>query len=283
MKNRFSLIFLSSLFIALILVWSAVFSFEKPLEVFFFAIGQGDATLIQYKTNQILIDGGPNNLLLEKLGKAMPFWDKKIELVILTHPDSDHLTGLLEVLKRYQVERVLETGVKHNSLYYARWQKLVKEKQLRVTLAQAGEVIKISRAGFLNILWPWQKLAGETISNLNNTSIVSRLRYGKTSFLLMADAESPTEKELISKGFMLAADVLKIGHHGSRTSSSEEFLKAVMPGLAIISVGKKNRYGHPTATVLERLKSKGIPVLRTDQVGDIKIQSNGQELQVFAP
>jgi len=220
-----------------------------------------------------LIDGGADNSVLSKLGEAMPFWDRSIDLVILTHPHADHLDGLVEVLKRYDVGTVLESGVNHNISEYAEWRELLKEKEVKVVIAKAGERVKISQKVYLDILTPFEDFVGKSVKNIHDAAIVSKLVFASTSVLFMADAERPLEYQLLN--FDIEADILKVGHHGSKTSSSESFLKAVSPEIAVISVGQKNRYGHPAQEVLDRLGAIGVKILRTDLEGDIAIESNG--------
>lgn len=271
-------IFLIGLVVLNVIVWYAVFYFEsrQDLIVSFFDVGQGDSIFIEIPGgNQILIDGGPNAAVLSKLGKTMPFWDHSIDLLILTHPHADHLTGLLEVLKRYKVGMVLETGVNHSIPEYQEWKQLLKEKNINAVIAKKGQQIKLSDSAYLNIFTPLMNFEGQSPKNIHDSMIVSELFYGSTTALLMGDAERLLEYQLISEGINLKADILKAGHHGSKTSSSEEFLGAVSPRYAVISVGKKNRYGHPYQEVIDRFNYLGIKIFRTDQDGDIQLKSDG--------
>lgn len=260
------------------LIWYAVFYFEshQNLLVTFFDVGQGDAIFIEVPNgNQILVDGGPNAQVLSKLGQRMPFWDRSLDLVILTHPHADHLDGLLEVLKRYNVSTVIETGVRHSIPEYSEWQQLLKEKNVNVVIAKRGQRIQLSDSAYLDILTPFEGFEGKSPKNIHDSMVVSKLFYGSTTALLMGDAERPLEYQLVFEGTNLKVDILKVGHHGSKTSSSEEFLKAVSPRYAVISVGKKNRYGHPHQEVVDRLNSLGIKIFRTDVDGDITLVGDG--------
>jgi competence protein ComEC len=292
-----------------ILAWIAVFDLSKPqfLEVDFFDVGQGDAIFIETPSRQqILIDGGPDSKILEKLGKEMPFYDRTIDLVILTHPERDHLMGLLEVLKKYKVENILWTGIVRDTAEFKEWLKLIKKEKANIFITRAGQRIIFSMSPdlvdrYIEIFYPFENLEGQLFKDSNNTSIVAKLNFGENSFLFTGDAYQSVEEELIirenscsnsCKFATLDSDILKIAHHGSKTSSSEEFLKAVLPELAIISVGKnkdllpdcdnkeRNYYGHPSCEVLERLKNFGINILRTDLDGDIKIFSDGENLKI---
>lgn len=259
-------------------IWSAVFYLEsrQNLLVTFFDVGQGDAILVESAGHQILIDGGPGDRILSKLGKEMPFWDRDIDLLILTHPHADHLDGLLEVLKRYEVKMVLETGVEHSIPEYQEWREALKSKNAEVVTARFGQRVNIGPGAFLDILSPRKHYAGRTVKNLHEVNIVSRLVYGETSILLMGDAERSLEyRLLLEEPYLVDSDILKVGHHGSKTSSSDDFLKAVSPEVTIIQVGRKNRYGHPAQEVLDRLAAVGARILRNDLDGDIKIESDG--------
>lgn len=261
------------------LIWFAIFQLEAysgKLILDVFDIGQGDGIFIQVDSNQVLIDGGPNNTILPKLATIMPFWDHSIDLLILTHPHADHVDGALEVLKRYDIGMVIESGVNHSIPEYDEWHKLLREKGIKVIIAKTGQRIRLAPAAYLDILMPFKSFVGVSPKNVHDAMIVSRLYYGSTTALLMGDAEKPLEYQLIFSGTNLKSDILKIGHHGSKTSTSDDFLKAVSPQYAVISVGRKNRYGHPYQEVLDRLKSFGITLFRTDQDGDVEFVSDGQ-------
>jgi len=276
-------IFLGILFALNILAWSVVFdlSQQKFLEVNFFDVGQGDAIFIETsQLQQVLIDGGPSSVILEKLGKEMPFWDKNIDLIILTHPEADHLVGLLDVLKKYKVENILWTGIIRDTPEYEEWQKLIKKEGAKIFIVSKGQKIKMTNGISIDILFPFEKVDGKEFENSNDTSVVSRLVLGYNSFLFTGDISETAEKEIISKTIEIDSDVLKVAHHGSKYSSSEEFLREVSPEIAVISVGKDNSYGHPTTEVLENLNKYGIKVLRTDEAGDIKIISDGKKIKI---
>jgi len=284
-RGKLNLLLVFFLILANAFVWQALFNLEKDrhLEVSFFDIGQGDAIFIETPhKHQILIDGGPSSAILEKLAKEMPFWDRTIDLVILTHPEKDHLAGLLEVLERYEVKQILWTGIIRQTAEYNKWQELIKKEKAKITIAQAPQKIKAGRV-FLSILYPFESLEGGEFKNSNDTSIISRLIFGNNSFLFTGDATKSVEKKILSKcgekvNCLLDSDVLKVSHHGSKTSTSEEFLKEISPEIAIISCGKDNIYGHPHSETLEIFKKYDIEVLRTDINGDIKIISDGEKI-----
>ena len=269
-----------------ILAWLAVYDLNKPqlLEVNFFDVGQGEAIFIETPSrHQILIDGGPSSLILEKLAESLPFWDRTIDLIILTHPEHDHLAGLIEVLKRYKVENILWTGVLRDTAEYKEWVKLIKDEGAKIKIAQASQRINLSTYEvnrYIDILYPFENLEGQEFKNSNNTSIVAKLNLGENSFLFTGDAYKSVEKKLIDKETDLASDVLKVGHHGSKTSNSEEFIEKVSPEIAVISVGKDNPYHHPHQETLDTLEKYGIKILRTDLNSDIKILCDSQSLKL---
>jgi competence protein ComEC len=277
-NEKFVLFILGFLFLANFFAWIVVFDLRshKFLEVNFFDVGQGDAILIETpQRHQILIDGGPSSKIIEKLTREIPFWDRSIDLIILTHPEKDHLTGLLEVLKRYKVENILWTGIVRNIPEYKEWLNLLEKEKANVKIARAGQKIFCKNCQWkIEIFYPFESLGGIEFEDSNNTSIVSKLIFGNSSFLFTGDIYRDVEESLTLTPFDLSSKVLKVAHHGSKTSSSEKFLENVSPEIAIISVGE-NKYGHPNKEVLETLKRYGIKVLRTDREGDIKLISDG--------
>ncbi len=260
-----------------VFVWQFVWGIDNQLKVVFFDIGQGDSIFVETpQKHQILIDGGPSSKVAEKLGKQMPFWDKTIDLVILTHPDYDHQRGLLDVLDNYKVQNIIWTGELSEGKTFESWLlKLQKEKD-KILLVKASTKI-IAGQVKTDILYPVE-LAKQDSSNSNDTSIVDRLIFGQTAFIFMGDANREAESEIINSGVDIKSNVLKISHHGSRSATSPEFLANVNPELAVISVGVNNSYGHPHQEVLSNLAEFGIKVLRTDLLGDVKIMSDGQNL-----
>lgn len=277
--NKFFLI----LVIVLILLFLSLFWFyyqsNHQLEVDFLDVGQGDAILIKTPAGQnILIDGGPDRTVIKRLGKNLSWWDKQIDLMILTHPHDDHASGLIDVVKRYNVKKIIYNGVVHNGPNYLTWLKLIRDKNIKTTIIDRPQVIKLSGDCQLEIIYPRESLAGKEVENLNNSSLVVRLVYGQTKFLFVGDLEELGEEKLLDDKIDLTADVLKIGHHGADTSSSQRFLEKINPRLAIISVGLKNDFGHPSLRVIKRLERLGIKVLRTDQIGTIKVISDSQKI-----
>jgi len=251
---------------------------NNNLKVIFLDVGQGDAILIQTEAQQnILIDGGPDSQIIYKLDQYIPLTSRKIDLAVLTHADPDHLNGLIEVLKRYKVKQVMETGLEDNDLGYREWKKLIQEKQIPKILTFAGQIINLNENLKLEVLSPSKELHEKSSNNL--TSIVAKLSLNQVTFLLTGDAPKEIEQDLIQRKIDLKSDVLKVGHHGSKTSTTLEFLKAVKPKYAVISVGENNKFGHPSLRVLKNLEKVNAQILRTDQMGDIIFTTDGEKLE----
>jgi competence protein ComEC len=244
---------------------------DIPLEVNYLDIGQGDATLINYLGRyQILIDGGPNGKkVLSELGKVMSPFDHKIEMVILTHPDQDHLAGLIDVLQNYEVGVFLQNGQNAETNIFQQLQKIVSEKQVRSEFVLEGSTFSIGENLDFKIFNP--DFREEADKDRNEQSIVVRMDFGENSFLFTGDAEESAEADMISDQENLDVDWLKTGHHGSKSSTSEKFLEVVTPKYAIISAGKGNRYGHPNKETLQRLEEIGAKIFRTDEQGTVVV------------
>lgn len=239
---------------------------NQRLEVIFLDVSQGDSILIKKGMNEILIDGGSKEeIVLEKLGEYLSFWDRKIEAVVATHPDKDHIQGLIGIMENYEIGAVIDNGQESESGVYKKYLDVIKEKKIDKKNGKNGLKMEIGEAN-LEIIYPQNNLVSK---DTNLGSIVSKLSFGENSFLFMGDLPIQGENILLQKQIDLKSNVLKIGHHGSKNSTSLEFLENVHPEDAIISVGK-NSYGHPTEEVLEKLKSKNIKIFRTDEKGDIK-------------
>jgi len=243
------------LVIAILVSVAAVTMPDDNLHVSFLNVGQGDAILIQKGNQQVLVDGGPSpQAIILELGKKMPFWDRTIDLVVLTHPSADHVTGLVEVLNRYQVKQVLHPDLDFESDIYDEWLSLVGD--IKGTIAQAGQQIDLGEGVVIKVLNPQIPHLAGTESDIDNNGMVLHISMGEVSFLLTADIMWQAEFELTTHRANLTSTVLKVAHHGSDTSTTPEFLAVVNPQLAVISVGAKNRFGHPTPEVMERLEEK---------------------------
>ena len=278
---------ITPLLIITVLVWAAVFSLpDEQLHVSFLNIGQGDAILIQTPCQQnILIDGGPSPQAINlELGKKLPFWDRTIDLVVLTQPQADHVTGLVEVAQRYEVKQVLEPGMPYTSSIYQQWLELVKEKNIKRTIAQSGQQIDLGGGSKIEVLNPPSPLLEGTSDDIDNNGVVLRLSFGEVSFLFTADIGSETEWQRVTQRAQLRSTVLKVAHHGSQTSTSAEFLAVVDPEVAVISVGANNRFGHPSPEVVERLEERlgKDKVYLTSENGTVEFVTDGKRLWVKA-
>ncbi len=246
-------------------------------------VGQGDAILIQTIDHQdILIDGGPDDAVVDRLSQALPAGDRDIELLVLTHPHADHVNGLVAVAERFTVRRVLATSLPYRQQAYKTWRALLGEQRVPVTNALAGQRYVVGAATF-DVLWPARDLTKENIlgdsaaegGGVNDASIVLRLSCGGSSAMLMGDASSDIEDRILDGGADVRAGLLKVGHHGSRFSSGVRFLRAVQAQWAVISVGAGNRYYHPHPTTMLRLKQAGLIIWRTDERGDVQLKTDG--------
>ena len=242
---------------------------ERGLLIRFYDVGQGDAILIEKGTTQILIDGGPNDQILTYLGRDLLPWDREIELLVLTHPHADHLSGLIPVIERYKVDRILYYPSFYDTVGYGKFQKLVNEEGAEVLSAQAGGRIGLDELS-LQLLWPTDNFRD---GNVNNESIVMLLDYQYFEALLLGDAEKDVQNRL---GVTADVDLIKVGHHGSANGSYEPLLRRVRPELAIISAGAKNSYGHPHQQTLNLFAKIGITLLRTDLNGTVTVRSDGR-------
>jgi len=256
---------------------------DDNLHVSLLDVGQGDAILIQKGSQQVLVDGGPSPQAVSLgLGRKMPFWDRTIELVVLTHPSADHVTGLVEVLNRYRVKQVLYPDLDFESDIYDEWLRLVRGKNIKYTPARAGQELYLDDGVMIEVLNPQQPPLTDTDSDIDNNGAVLRLSMGEVSFLLTADTMWEAEFELITRRAKLDSTVLKVGHHASDTSTTPEFLAVVNPQLAVVSVGEDNPFGHPSNEVIARLREKVGPgnIYRTDKDGTIEFITDGERMWV---
>lgn len=252
---------------------------DGRMHVFFFDVGQGDGALVVSPSGkQIVVDGGPNLSLLQQVGSAMPLWDRRIDLLILSHPHLDHLESFPELLRRYRIDAVLISGVHAPSSRYRELLELITEEKATVHIADPSTDIDMGDGLILDVVWPPPIYVGKEFEgDLNDTSVVVRMIYGADSVLFTGDAELHEEGEILSSGADIDADILKAGHHGSRTSSSTGFLLEVTPDFAIISAGRDNSYGHPHPEILRRFDLLDIPVHVTSQSGSLELIFDGKE------
>ena len=272
---------LGSLMIAIILVIAQYFYSghtpgKQQLIVWFFDIGQGDAIYIESPSGfQMLIDGGPSDAVLDKLGSVMPFWDRHLDAVVLTHPHADHLDGLVEVVDRYRVDSVYLTHVDYFTPTGPEFDRRISDDETVIEVTEPM-TIDLGEGVVLQIIYPTMSFVGERIEDLNESSIVALLTYGETSVLLTGDETAKMEPELMA-AIDGEVDVLKVGHHGSAYSSTMEFLQDIDPEVAVISCAADNDYGHPASATLDRLMFIGAQVFRTDLDSDIRLTSDGGE------
>ncbi|HET6379591.1 MAG TPA: MBL fold metallo-hydrolase, partial [candidate division Zixibacteria bacterium] len=247
---------------------------DGRLHLFALDVGQGDALLVVAPSGAVaMIDGGPDpDLAMRRLGEVLPFWQRRIDLLVLTHPHEDHIAGLLPALERYQVRTVLEAGIAHDNPSYPRFRRLAAaEPGALVRLARAGAVLELDPDTRLTVLYPSESDATAPLpeGDINNASVVLLLEHGGFRALLTGDAEAPVEHALLARGLIGPVDVLKVGHHGSDSSSTPDLLAAARPRIALISAGVGNEYGHPHAVTLEHLA--GVEVRRTDVEGTLEL------------
>jgi len=240
------------------------------LEVHFMDVGQADAILIKQGTSAMLVDAG-NNADAEFVVQYIKAQGvTKLDYVIGTHPHEDHIGGLDAVIRAFQIERIIMPKAVATTKTYEDVLAVIQQKGFKITAPVPGTKFAFGSASF-TVLAP----NSADYESLNNHSVVIRLVYGKTSFLLTGDAENISEKEMLDKAFTLKSDVLKVSHHGSDTSTTTDFLGAVDPRYAVISVGKDNSYGHPSSSVIKRLQDRGVQVYRTDENGSVTAISDG--------
>lgn len=251
---------------------------RSGLSVSFLDVGQGDAIFIESPTGvQMLIDGGSGPAVLRELGRRMPLFDRTLDVVVATHPDRDHIGGLSDVFKRYMVGAYLESGVHNDTSSAEALARAVAEEQLEPVEARRGMRLLLGGGAYADMLFPDRDVANvET----NTGSIIMRVVYGETEFMLSGDAPASVEKYLVSLGGELRSDVLKAGHHGSQTSNSEEFVDAVQPSYVVYSRGCDNSYGHPSSEVVSLFQKLKIPALDTCGDGTITFRSDGRSLSL---
>ncbi len=255
---------------------------DGRLHLYVLDVGQGDALLLRTPRGRtLLIDGGPDPLLLRaRLGRVLPFWERHIDLLIATHADSDHLTGLIEALEHYRVGAVLQGPLGHGNALSEAWYRALAAKGLKPQTIARGTRLTIDEGLAMEVLHPPAHGAPSVTQSDNAQSVALRVSFGQCRMLLTADAEADAERDWLAQGLTLQAAVLKVSHHGARGATSAEFLSAVNPQIALVSVGAENRFGHPSEEVLQRLEAIGAQVWRTDAQGTIEVITDGRRLWV---
>jgi len=245
---------------------------DGKTHIVFLDVGQGDSALLTLGDGtRILIDGGPDWSTLEKLGRYMPFFDRHIDMLILSHPNSDHMVSFPEVLRRYSVGALVTAGTIYNSGIYASTLSSASAHGVPLVTMYAGHTLALGEST-LEVMWPPKRMPNGFSKNENNASLVLRFTHAGKRVLFTGDMESIVEKTLIEADVDMKADILKVPHHGSKSSSTVEFLRAVQPSIAVISVAKNNSYGHPHPDVVARLMTIGSEIKRTDELGDIELE-----------
>ena len=268
-KKRISLY---SLVIANILIWSFYFSIhQNDFHIKIYDVGQGDSIFLRTAGGYtILIDGGPNAKVVQYLGEDIPFYSRKIDLLILTHPQSDHLTGLMEVIKRYDIGSLWVSDSDNNSKQFEKWKSQLTDQQIEPQIVSQGDKMVFSDGTQVLVLWP---KPNATSSDLNDLSVVTLISYGSFDALLTGDAEENNQPYSQN---IPDIEVLKVPHHGSKTAVSKNFVAAVSPEVGVISVGSKNPYGHPREETIKILQDFGSKVYTTAQNGTVEIVSDGK-------
>ena len=264
-------------------LWHVVLEEDRGDTLVFAAldVGQGDALFVEAPNGaQMLVDGGPNGAVLQQLSSFVPFYDHTIDVLVITNPDKDHIGGFIDVLKRYEVAMVVEPGTVNQSETYAALKKAITEEGSKLVTARRGMSVVLDRERGISfdIIFPDKDVSSYTT---NDGSIVGRLVYASTSVMLTGDTTQKIETYLVGLAQMssstpLESTILKVAHHGSKTSTAPSFVAVVKPEVAVISLGKKNKYGHPNKETLETLAGADVPVVRTDQEGTIVFESNGK-------
>lgn len=273
-------------FIIVIVIWGIISSLpDGLLHVKFIDVGQGDAILVTTpEGSNILIDGGPSpQSLCLALGKELPFWERKLDLVIATQPHSDHISGLVEIIKRYDINKVMDNGISYDSEIYREWTRTIHDLDIGHLIARPNNKIELDNGIMLEILNPTlEALFENSSSDVDNNGIVLKLSWKEISFLLTADIRTEAEYKLIRDRHNLSSSVLKIAHHGSDTSTSTNFINAVNPSAAVVSVGEDNTYGHPSESVINRINSvnPSHQLFRTDMDGSVEFITDGERLWV---
>jgi competence protein ComEC len=252
---------------------------DNNLHIIACDVGQGDAILITYHDTQILTDGGPDSSVLNCLGRHMPFWDRNIELVISTHPDSDHSTGLTDVIEKYNVDKILINPIDPGTDIYRLLKNDVGSRGVGVINPVEGMNLRLDLI-HLDILNPNRELVDKKFTVGDDTNVYSityKLSFKNFSGLFTGDIPPSVSDRLATLSDVEGVDYIKVPHHGSANGLTDNLLKAAMPKVAVISVGKKNMWGFPAPAILAMLNNYNVKVFRTDQLGDVEISTDGNE------
>ena len=255
---------------------------EGQLRVHFLDVGQGDCALIQTDDGRnVLVDAGEADKAEAVTDYLVKNGVHRIDLLVITHAHSDHIGGLPVVLRRFGISEVLDAGLPHGSQAYADVLSIIESRRIAYRRASMGERLGVGSRLSLEVLWPPSDYSVSSEDMLNNGSVVFRIQFGEVSFSFTGDIEREAEGQLLASGQNLASTVLKVAHHGSDSSTSNEFLQVVQPAYAVISVGADNEYGHPARSTLRRLGAIGAKVFRTDEQGTIVVTTDGRTVEVI--
>lgn len=263
---------------------------DKTARLIVCDVGQGDAILVIEGFSQMLVDGGRDSQVLECLNRFLPFWDRQLEFVVATHPDADHIGGLATVLQAYEVQHLFVATKKETADFKLFWQAVTVESAqgMKIHQVSPGTSVKLGPLASSVVLSPPQDHAEtllsaqsgtnkEVVRNYNDESIVLFLQLGQAKVLLTGDLESSGEQALLNKGLLNNIDVLKVGHHGSKTSTTQAFVAKIQPEFSLISASKNNSYGHPHKEVVDRLLLSGSVIKSTSQEGHIELVATRQK------
>lgn len=255
---------------------------DGNLHVVFCDVGQGDGIIVWKGFTQLIVDGGPDDRMLDCVGRHFPFYDRAIDMVIVTHPESDHMNGITHVLQRYSLKYLFMNPVEKDTTTFAALKQVISQRKIVPRARFTGSKIKFDGIEYSTV-WPTRDwIDRHTVgrlsdgTNMNGFGIVGTLSYGNFDVLLTADVDIPFQPLQLATGQLRAVEVLKVPHHGSRTGMDPDWLDAIDPSVAVVSSGKNNSYGHPAPEALEMLNQRGIKILRTDEMGDVEIVSDGK-------
>ncbi len=278
-KVIFMFVFLSICFMSMYLI--TLSALPNRLKVSFLDVGQGDAILIQTPSGKdILIDGGPTNIILSRLDGEMSYFDRDIDVIVATHPDADHVTGLIPVLEKYKVNAIVISPSKGETEVFGDFNKHVDDEDADVHVAHSGDIIDFRDGVIVHVLYPDEKHVVKN-NDTNDSSVSVLVTFGEQSFLLTGDLPIVKESQLFHSGVLPKnITVYKAGHHGSKTSSGEQLLSYIRPEYAVISAGENNRYGHPHSETIERLQKYSKEIISTIDRGTISFVTDGRILEV---
>lgn len=273
---------------------------DENLRIIACDVGQGDGILVLKGFTQVVIDGGPGTKMSSCLGNHVPFWDRQIEMVVMTHPQKDHMEGLLGLIDKHEILLWVGPAVYVDDVLYQNLIEKLANENVKMLVPRSGDLLTVAQINF-RVVWPengyggkgwWEKAIKSdinvseydseslNISDVNEVSTVLLMSYGKFEALFTGDISAREELAILKGGLITDIDLLKVAHHGSKFASSSEFLEVTKPELALISSGRKNRFGHPTSEVLMRLDAVGAKILRTDELGDVVVGTDGERVWV---